>query len=591
MSTTTSIRRIKERGGSVGKIAPSIPTKTLTPSSERSSSVTSGRKTIGKENPKPRSASVSRVTGATQKPVIRSMPRVSDAEPRSRSRGRRSPSPNPCSNPSDFTRILSDMRKTRVASEVSSVKGVNGFRVLDKKGFRDLNQKVSGSRVSVDGREYPSAGKVSVSRKDDNLSCVHSVKLNVNNLSDGCVNESVKNGSFSAREAKNVNQSVDLKTSGGSNMEKSGLDGSFKGLSVRISGSDVSREKGVSEEGTSGRVANKHASKLHEKLAYLEGKVKRIATDIKKTKEMLDMNNTDASKMILSDIQEKISGIEKAMGNVMADSKEHVSMDCSSNSGYSKNTEIDQNATADSMKVSAKGYSCEELEARLFPHHKLLKNRTTLVSDSGSQSDGTYVLEPNGGSNSKEDSGSPVDEDPIAMAFLASLSKTQSKVGVKDVEVTLDSNKVQEADDAETSTARRSSEVFSGKSEAEPDLEADEKLDEIEDQENKPEMVVDEEMDDDSISQLIEIGRKTSTGGWFVAEGESVLLAHDDGSCSFYDIANNEVCYFMNSNDRHFQFSIRKLLVTLAFHFHFMFFLVSFIGICCQLNNDIFDGN
>ncbi|XP_021751727.1 KIN14B-interacting protein At4g14310-like [Chenopodium quinoa] len=550
--SSSSTRRIKERGGSVGKIASSIPNKTLTPISEKPSLATSGRKSIGKENPNPRS--VSRVSGGAQKPVIRSMPRVSDVETRSRSRGRRSPSPNPNpnSNPSDFTRVLSDMRKTRVASgsdsarrgEISGLKGVSGFKVLDKKGFRDLNQKISGSRVSIDGKEVTNVGKIS-GRKDDNISSVHSVKVNVNNLSDGCVNEGNKVQGFDPCESKNVNQIVDLKSNVGcSNMEKS----------VRVSsaskGVDVSKEKGVIEEGMSGRVANKHASKLHEKLAYLEGKVKRIATDIKKTKEMLDMNNTDASKVILSDIQEKISGIEKAMGNVMSDSKSHGTADSSSNSDNLKNTEIDslhgikeenQNVQGDSSKVSVKSLSCEELEARLFPHHKFLRNRTTLkVADYGSQSDGTHVLETNNESNSKDDAECPMDEDPIAMEFLASLTKTQSKVDMKDVEAILDANKVHEADDAETSTARRSSGVLGGKSTAEVDLEADETLDEFDDQENKQKMIVDEEMDDNSISQLIEIGRKTSTGGWFVSEGESVLLAHDDGSCSFYDIANHE---------------------------------------------------
>ncbi|KAL2330290.1 hypothetical protein Fmac_017871 [Flemingia macrophylla] len=46
----------------------------------------------------------------------------------------------------------------------------------------------------------------------------------------------------------------------------------------------------------------KYPSKLHEKLAFLKGKVKRITSDIKKTEEMLDLNNPDASKLILFDI-------------------------------------------------------------------------------------------------------------------------------------------------------------------------------------------------------------------------------------------------------------------------------------------------
>ncbi|KAF6150971.1 hypothetical protein GIB67_026892 [Kingdonia uniflora] len=51
---------------------------------------------------------------------------------------------------------------------------------------------------------------------------------------------------------------------------------------------------------------------------------------------------------------------------------------------------------------------------------------------------------------------------------------------------------------------------------------------------------IDEETEDTSMNQVNEIGYKIATGGWFVSEGESILLAHDDGSCSFYGIANAE---------------------------------------------------
>ncbi|MCL7041224.1 hypothetical protein MKW94_030047 [Papaver nudicaule] len=59
-------------------------------------------------------------------------------------------------------------------------------------------------------------------------------------------------------------------------------------------------------------------------------------------------------------------------------------------------------------------------------------------------------------------------------------------------------------------------------------------------QENKPTVAIVDEIEDMRVDQLHEIGRKASTGGWFVSKGESVLLAHEDGSCSFYDITNSE---------------------------------------------------
>nr|GEX04668.1 hypothetical protein [Tanacetum cinerariifolium] len=68
---------------------------------------------------------------------------------------------------------------------------------------------------------------------------------------------------------------------------------------------------------------------------------------------------------MLSDIQETVAGIEKAMGDVVKKKspvKEGIKE-------YSSD-----------VKSSAKaGLNNDELEARLFPHHKLLRDRTTLA--------------------------------------------------------------------------------------------------------------------------------------------------------------------------------------------------------------------
>lgn len=53
--------------------------------------------------------------------------------------------------------------------------------------------------------------------------------------------------------------------------------------------------------------------------------------------------------------------------------------------------------------------------------------------------------------------------------------------------------------------------------------------------------VEEEKMSELSGKQLRSIGEKSSTAGWFVCEGEGLLLAHEDGCCSYYDIANMEV--------------------------------------------------
>lgn len=40
---------------------------------------------------------------------------------------------------------------------------------------------------------------------------------------------------------------------------------------------------------------------------------------------------------------------------------------------------------------------------------------------------------------------------------------------------------------------------------------------------------------------LLKLCEKTTTAGWFVCEGEGILLAHEDGCCSYHDVANMEV--------------------------------------------------
>ncbi|KAJ8434845.1 hypothetical protein Cgig2_022124 [Carnegiea gigantea] len=575
--STASARRLKERGGNGGKIASSMPTKALTPVSEKPSSG-SARKSAGdRENNPPITRSNSRVSGSAQKPAMRPMPRMSSAasgggesRPRSRPRGR-SPSP------SDLNRVLSDLRKSRVSSSDtfdrnersvgSSGKGLDGFRVLDKKGCRELSQKVSekgvnGFRVSADGKEDAIAGEKSVgeskagnkrlnlqSKKEDNLS-KNSVRPDVDDVGSGvssCSHHYNKDGNISSvdkiisHQEQSMHQNVVLRPHIDPIPERSVSEKSLKRLGAKSMGnlkdSDVDIEKGLKVEGTCGHSGKKHASKLHEKLAYLEGKVKRIASDIKRTKEILDKNNDDASKVILSDIQERISGIEKAMGNVITDSDMQVMGDSESgevDSVQRPACQAEENDKVDSAKVSAKGLSCEELEARLFPHHRLLRNRTSVkVSAPSSFTDAAHMSEFNSVSNS-ENSLHPIDMDQSAVGFPLSFNK------LSDAGFAVKGDEIQETEDTETSVMRQSSGIFAGKNNTELDLQADERLDEFDEQENKPPMVVEENMEDNSISQLMEIGQKICTGGWFVSDGESVLLAHNDGSCSFYDIANRE---------------------------------------------------
>ncbi|CAL8990032.1 unnamed protein product [Prunus brigantina] len=505
------------------------------------------------------------------------------------------------SSPSEFIRAFSHSSKERRASvdrtergsgsTLSSVgerdravsstgKGLSRVRGSasgkQRTGFRDLDVKVS--EVGANGirvlRDIKESGKIGLSSDKKNGTCGEKelkgvaseknsdgVRLRVLGSGDGEANLSsvLKNP-----DGVDGNRTLQSCSSNRSSLSVDTKDQNFVRVDDKAvkSGNGValglkeSREKSVNsakvleglkgkaltEEGSNGsRSGIKYPSKLHEKLAFLEGKVKRIASDIKKTKEILDMNNPDTSKVILSDIQEKISGIEKAMGHVPNDlggkmglpkSDEHIEQ----NSKVVEKGHIEQEINAKSL---VKGLNSEDLEARLFPHHKLLRNRTALKESSeSSQSHGSQEVESSCESKVDKKSLSLIDDNPIAIEFLASLEQT--KVTTRDVQGVLECCEVQEVEGITTAGVEKSSKLVTGKQNAELILTTDETLDEFDDQENTQKMIIDEETEDTCIYQLNEIGQKTSTGGWFVSEGESVLLAHDDSSCTFYDIVNCE---------------------------------------------------
>ena len=116
------------------------------------------------------------------------------------------------------------------------------------------------------------------------------------------------------------------------------------------------------------------------------------------------MNNPDASKVILSDIQDKISGIEKAIVHVVSNKE--------SENGAVKVAAKDKNL-AKELKLNT-----DELEARLFPHQKLLRDRTVVKDkDKDSVVEAQKVL-------------SPVDDNLVAVEFFALIGKEKDKVSV-----------------------------------------------------------------------------------------------------------------------------------------------------------------
>lgn len=49
-----------------------------------------------------------------------------------------------------------------------------------------------------------------------------------------------------------------------------------------------------------------------------------------------------------------------------------------------------------------------------------------------------------------------------------------------------------------------------------------------------------DEEEEPSSKQLLKLGERSATAGWFVCESEGILLAHEDGCCSYFDVANME---------------------------------------------------
>ncbi|MCL7025747.1 hypothetical protein MKW94_008552 [Papaver nudicaule] len=598
MASSTSLRRINSSRSNTVSVAGVTTTtttasaKTLIPLSDNNNN----KKPIGNGKENPRSVSRTRNSVIPQKP--RQLPIPAIEKPTKEfndSKVRRSTSSLPrgrSSSPNDFTRILSDFRNNkdnrdrmpRVSvsdNHRSSVKplenvGRNDFnkgkdfpsssRVVDKSQPKKANfcsnlkdnEKTESMRPKEGVTESLSSNVKPVERNFDVFKRLSSSKGGEVSLSSGLIKIGGKVGNSSAmdgcKEKGNMNTEDKVEESRIATSRvflRSGSTGSV-GVNFKPQGSkgwnsskfvDSIKEKGNAEEEKFVKASGKYQSKLHEKLAFLEGKVKRIASDIKRTKDMLDMNNPDGSKVIISDIQDKISGIEKAMVHVITDdsSSSIVSKAVESdglNSKCSEHSEIEQ---VGQLKNSVKRSNHEDLEARLFPHHKLLKGQTSWSTSSASgQSDRPHLPEVTGDSKPKNVPLSPIDDNPIALEFLASLHNDKPKE-ITQNDYVVEYYEVHEMDGAETSASQDNLKAVGGRNrDGNATLIANEVIGDIENQENKPTMAVVDEIEDMRVDQLHEIGRKASTGGWFVSEGESVLLAHEDGSCSFYDITNSE---------------------------------------------------
>ncbi|RZC80206.1 hypothetical protein C5167_042782 [Papaver somniferum] len=598
MASSTSLRRTNSNR--TNNMAVAGVTTATTASSKTLISISDNNKKptgTGKENP--RSISRTRNSVIPQKPRQRPIPAIEKPTKEfNDSKVRRSTSSVPrgrSSSPNDFTRILSDFRNNKDnrdrmprVSVSDNLRSTN--KTLENVGRNDIVGYGKGKDFSSSSRvldkSQPKKANFCSNLKDNEKSMrpkdgvTESLSSNVKpversfdvfkrlsgskggevNLSSGLIKIGGKVENSSATEGCKEKGNIVVNAEGKLEASRIGISRVFVssgstgsvGVNLKPQGSkgwnsskfvDSVKEKGNAEEEKGVKLSGKYQSKLHEKLAFLEGKVKRIASDIKRTKDMLDMNNPDGSKVIISDIQDKISGIEKAMVHVITDDSSSLiaSKAVESDGLNSKSLEHNEIVQVGQLKNSVKRLNHEDIEARLFPHHKLLEGQTSWSTSSASgQSDRPHLPEVTGDSKLENVPLSPIDDNPIALEFLASLHKGKPKE-ITQNDYIVEYYEVHEMDGAETSASQdKSKAVGSRNRDGDATLIADEVIEDIENQENKSTMALVEEIEDMRVDQLHEIGRKASTGGWFVSEGESVLLAHEDGSCSFYDITNSE---------------------------------------------------
>ncbi|XP_078152545.1 transducin/WD40 repeat-like superfamily protein [Carex rostrata] len=518
--------RLKERGGGGGKIMASRPTKTLDPSPSaklRPSNTTSSssRKitplSSSKANPNPnpspsaRSISAGRRRDPTPTRIEKPSAATGSAVRRSTSSVPRSRAPL---NPSDFSRLMSNLRSDRTAPTRVSTdrfgrtteKGIEAGSVLRRStsGVIRVSEQDSGKGKGVKSSETVSTrGQLEKcnlkSVKGNNAAC--SLELSNRSTVKLCKDKVLapKQDSFNSSSSDEKNKAslptFSVKWDYVSNPCNSGeIVVSREKEVVKVSDKVKIFEKVIDDSADSGTQGSKYPSKLHEKLAMLEGRVQKIATEIKRTKEILDDNNPDESRLILSEIQNKISLVEKAVDHVITDG---------STSGADKTLVSAQAAP----RFLSKGLNCEELESRFFPHQKLLKNNVSKNTLPVNQ----------------------IDERSIEVEFLSSLSGTKSAVSRTGA-----GSKVSSSEGSGENT------VISGFCEEEIELCTDERIEDFDSQESKQVSLVQEETGDASPDELRQIGSKCAAGGWFVSEGEAVLLAHTDGTCLYYDIVNCE---------------------------------------------------
>ncbi|XP_051125789.1 KIN14B-interacting protein At4g14310-like [Andrographis paniculata] len=459
---SSSSRRKKEHApGGAGKVS----------AEDKVAPISTMSKSAGKENSRPTTRRAAAQKRSNLNPIsqIDELQSAAMEDPRvnkgasSAPRGRKS-APLPFS-----TKLPDTRRSSRVLARQPQIKANNSNERTNKRcnlermGSEDLEiedgEKLSEFQgVSQENKEIETQeGEI-----DGNGTEIGEVKVTQDlvNYPENA-KKKIRIGSFDAEKTNGNLSTITLKSKGS------------EGMKLRSTGVGAEGESSLRHSKSESR----DTAKLHQKLAFLDEKVKRIASCIKETKDMLDMESMEHSEAILSDVRHRVTGIEKAIGAFSDD--------------------------GDTVMGTAKSDENDDMEK--FDDNKSLVKNT-------------------------EEAGGLLSGDLMNMDKRRVISSNVAAVPDADV------CEILEADNSRT--------MLGEKDDLYAFLTADEKLSDFNDEDDvlePEEEEEEEEFEENPTYQLNDIGLKPSTAGWFVSEGESVVLAHDDGSCSFYDIVNCEV--------------------------------------------------
>ncbi|KAI5064964.1 hypothetical protein GOP47_0019659 [Adiantum capillus-veneris] len=346
------------------------------------------------------------------------------------------------------------------------------------------------------------------------------------------------------------------------------------------------------------------STSLHKRLALLEGKVSQMASEIKKTREMLANDGYTNSADLLIDIQGKITSIERFMSckessKSASNMEKDVNMEdrlqvqpttdnvgeyrptlqsfntdkylhssqvpvVSEHEFYLKHTFLRGSVSAP-PKVSGLVYDPQYVE--FYPHRILVRNCLSFQEKEVENKTSDEVLLERAVDSQSMNPNAGLHDNRTSCVMIGEKMPCTRKTDTLDEKVALNggncvhsksSDVCPRADSIQhvqenTASQHGQYSIEQGACTQGPTMCAEDIKDVLECNEsplsdsfpeNTENIAPDDGVyfDDDEFvpNQLHPIGDKVATAGWYVSEGEAILLTHDDGCCSYYDVANME---------------------------------------------------